>query len=91
MSENNKIDLQEVIDQLNAGGNMSPELVEIFSEEAEEHMRTIYDGLDKIRDNGDDTNALGDVRRAAHTLKGCLLYTSPSPRDGLLSRMPSSA
>ena len=29
------------------------------------------------------------------TLKGlmytCLLYTSPSPRDGLLSRMPSSA
>ena len=25
------------------------------------------------------------------TFKICLLYTSPSPRDGLLSRMPSSA
>ena len=25
------------------------------------------------------------------TSGGCLLYTSPSPRDGLLSRMPSSA
>ena len=24
-------------------------------------------------------------------IQGCLLYTSPSPRDGLLSRMPSSA
>ena len=24
-------------------------------------------------------------------IPGCLLYTSPSPRDGLLSRMPSSA
>ena len=24
-------------------------------------------------------------------IKHCLLYTSPSPRDGLLSRMPSSA
>ena len=24
-------------------------------------------------------------------VKHCLLYTSPSPRDGLLSRMPSSA
>ena len=24
-------------------------------------------------------------------LKGCLLYTSPSPRDRPLSRMPSSA
>ena len=23
--------------------------------------------------------------------RNCLLYTSPSPRDGLLSRMPSSA
>ena len=26
-----------------------------------------------------------------HVIKDCLLYTSPSPRDGLLSRMPSSA
>ena len=25
------------------------------------------------------------------TVSSCLLYTSPSPRDGLLSRMPSSA
>ena len=25
------------------------------------------------------------------SLNSCLLYTSPSPRDGLLSRMPSSA
>ena len=28
------------------------------------------------------------LARGLHT---CLLYTSPSPRDGLLSRMPSSA
>src|SRR5664279_1366018 len=27
----------------------------------------------------------------ADDLQLCLLYTSPSPRDGLLSRMPSSA
>ena len=26
-----------------------------------------------------------------HSHSFCLLYTSPSPRDGLLSRMPSSA
>ena len=26
-----------------------------------------------------------------HNNNNCLLYTSPSPRDGLLSRMPSSA
>ena len=28
---------------------------------------------------------------AAETLQNCLLYTSPSPRDATLSRMPSSA
>ena len=28
---------------------------------------------------------------AVDPLQSCLLYTSPSPRDGLLSRMPSSA
>ena len=31
------------------------------------------------------------VLAAARTLKDCLLYTSPSPRDATLSRMPSSA
>ena len=33
-------------------------------------------------------NVLEDVKVY---FKSCLLYTSPSPRDGLLSRMPSSA
>ena len=28
---------------------------------------------------------------SAFNVSTCLLYTSPSPRDGLLSRMPSSA
>ena len=32
---------------------------------------------------------LGDM--VAIDTETCLLYTSPSPRDGLLSRMPSSA
>ena len=31
------------------------------------------------------------LRRGAEVTNTCLLYTSPSPRDGLLSRMPSSA
>ena len=33
----------------------------------------------------------GGFVRLAHRPESCLLYTSPSPRDGLLSRMPSSA
>ena len=36
--------------------------------------------------------AHSDIDNALSAYKGgCLLYTSPSPRDGLLSRMPSSA
>ena len=38
----------------------------------------------QVTEVGQDTEAIEDT-------KVCLLYTSPSPRDGLLSRMPSSA
>ena len=34
---------------------------------------------------------MGIVNLLPDTPQACLLYTSPSPRDGLLSRMPSSA
>lgn len=70
MSADHNADLQEITQQLLAGSNMSPELAEIFSEEAEEHMLTIYDGLDRMRTDNTNLSALGDVRRAAHTLKG---------------------
>ena len=33
----------------------------------------------------------GAKLNAIRTRRGCLLYTSPSPRDATLSRMPSSA
>ena len=35
--------------------------------------------------------ATTDNESASYPIEACLLYTSPSPRDGLLSRMPSSA
>ena len=34
---------------------------------------------------------IGDQMGQLNLYLSCLLYTSPSPRDGLLSRMPSSA
>ena len=36
-------------------------------------------------------SASRETKRKIAQGKACLLYTSPSPRDGLLSRMPSSA
>ena len=35
--------------------------------------------------------SLAGIDLDAYLARDCLLYTSPSPRDGLLSRMPSSA
>ena len=39
----------------------------------------------------DDWDAFNEIYEARIGRRYCLLYTSPSPRDGLLSRMPSSA
>ena len=39
----------------------------------------------------DISQNLKDLSDNVSTNNTCLLYTSPSPRDGLLSRMPSSA
>ena len=41
--------------------------------------------------NVDPTRNKLETRHVSGTNYTCLLYTSPSPRDGLLSRMPSSA
>src|SRR5665647_2397885 len=53
------------------------------------HAITIKKNPNVSRDNAHWTmEKIRDVKKQAET---CLLYTSPSPRDGLLSRMPSSA
>ena len=47
-----------------------------------EENTSLDEDADKIETT--DGNQTSDIN-------ACLLYTSPSPRDGLLSRMPSSA
>ena len=42
-------------------------------------------------DTFDEGNILIQGKTLTDLNDDCLLYTSPSPRDGLLSRMPSSA
>ena len=38
-----------------------------------------------------DPSHYPETQKIYHQFKGCLLYTSPSPRDKRQSRMPSSA
>ena len=56
--------------------------------------RVLGNDLVFITDTGDvvTVGTIGGTNRVTmHQTHPCLLYTSPSPRDGLLSRMPSSA
>ena len=51
--------------------------------------QVVKKGVNKAR-QAVKSKAMKD-ERVKKVAKACLLYTSPSPRDGLLSRMPSSA
>ena len=61
---------------------------EELSKIAEEAMRMMGsdDELERLEAQG-----MLDSSKCVARVWDCLLYTSPSPRDGLLSRMPSSA
>jgi chemosensory pili system protein ChpA (sensor histidine kinase/response regulator) len=48
----------------------SSDLAEVFSEEAHEHLRTISGAVSQLRSSATDTDALQELRRAVHTLKG---------------------
>ena len=54
------------------------------------NIKIIDSDIDKAMD-GWRLKRLPRIDRDILRLNACLLYTSPSPRDGLLSRMPSSA
>ena len=51
-------------------------------------MNDIDNNMDAINHDADDNASVEEEEYFTYT---CLLYTSPSPRDATLSRMPSSA
>ena len=58
------------------------------------HQTGSKDGIFSQKSSGSlDTSRryYDDLVNRYYYYEACLLYTSPSPRDGLLSRMPSSA
>ena len=55
---------------------------------AEQPTLRLYNWADYF---AEDTLSRFTAETGIKVIYDCLLYTSPSPRDGLLSRMPSSA
>ena len=67
---------------------------ESLKEKLKERVKELESGKDTswIPDLDEDMRAASDLlEKTPERVEYCLLYTSPSPRDGLLSRMPSSA
>ena len=80
-----------------AAGSLAPKLAEIyFGERPAEELYDVVKDPAQVNNLAKDPKFAGVLKEHRAILKdwlakGCLLYTSPSPRDGLLSRMPSSA
>ena len=82
--------------------NQTHFLDEFFSEKAlikyrltvevEYFIKLTESNINQLSDwNKNNNSKLRDIYINFDDSDACLLYTSPSPRDGLLSRMPSSA
>ena len=63
---------QEAIAALQADleHTVSPELFGVYREEAEDHIKLLYGGLNDLQTAPQDREKIQDVRRSAHTLKG---------------------
>ena len=82
-------------------GKFSPEQKEIYSIVLEAHRQSMEQAKPGNKWNLMHEKSveviveglldLGLLKGKKEQVIDCLLYTSPSPRDGLLSRMPSSA
>ena len=71
-------------------GMPEAEVVNSYDDYADEMTERMKFAYAEVRRNTGQA-ALCNKKRYDMRVKPCLLYTSPSPRDGLLSRMPSSA
>ena len=76
--------VKSAVDSLEKKANRPSAQSSEYAEERAEHKKAFSDFMRKGK-----TDGLHDIEQKAFV--GCLLYTSPSPRDRTRSRMPSSA
>ena len=71
--------------------NGTANLYKFVVQKGRKYLKIINQQYDDMGPNPSYEYRNGSVHAFIDRETGCLLYTSPSPRDGLLSRMPSSA
>ena len=90
--------MSNLLENLKKGQNLTlDESKSLFSElmegkYEEDYIIQILEALIKKGETKDElAGGIFVLRDKANKVNTCLLYTSPSPRDATLSRMPSSA
>ena len=63
----------------------------VFVDLSQSDDETLIDIDTRSNDGSAEIITADDIRAGVSLTYGCLLYTSPSPRDRTRSRMPSSA
>lgn len=56
--------------ELDDRNTLSDEMLDVFNEEVEEHLRVIYSAFAALEKNPGQMSLIQDVRRSAHTIKG---------------------
>ncbi|TXT24791.1 MAG: two-component system chemotaxis family sensor kinase CheA [Planctomycetota bacterium] len=56
--------------ELDDRGELSEEMLEVFTEEAEDHLRQIYSAFTELEADPSRMSSIQEVRRSAHTIKG---------------------
>ena len=87
------IEVNELLPVMEDNKRLLKELKEKYSLDWNANLITVGDGMITgcIIAPKSSPDSLNNEFTALAMSTYCLLYTSPSPRDGLLSRMPSSA
>ena len=97
------INLNKIALLRNSRGSNNPDIAEYAITALEENIlghtvhprpdnrHITYDDLICIKNLTDKYNKEFNIEGNPQEVASCLLYTSPSPRDATLSRMPSSA
>ena len=95
MTTNSKLVFIDIDGTLADENHVVPESARIACKQAQANGHKLFictgRSVPKIERSILDLGFDGVVSVAGAQANICLLYTSPSPRDGLLSRMPSSA
>ena len=75
------------LEQLQKAKSTLKEILKVHMREPinDNEFQTLFGNMKRLRKNGCELIWSADIS------KSCLLYTSPSPRDRIASRMPSSA